>query len=118
MCKISSLWNHLLKFQSIFNVTHFFSQLTLISLDSAPWELHQYLRRMCGHIEKLEVVGSIPGLVILTSIEKQVLITYTASWELHQYSRRMCGPMKSPKVETRYRDSNTPHSSDVRTGGR
>ena len=34
----------------------------------------------------------------------------SASWELYQYSRRMCGPMKSPKVETRSRDSNLgPH---------
>ena len=34
----------------------------------------------------------------------------SASWELHQYSRRMCGPMKNPKVEIHFRDSNSgPH---------
>ena len=32
-----------------------FLQLILISLDSASWELHQYLRRMCGPMKNPKV---------------------------------------------------------------
>ena len=32
-----------------------FLQLTLISLDSASWELHQYSRRMCGPMKNPKV---------------------------------------------------------------
>ena len=32
-----------------------FQQLTLISLDSASWELHQYSRRMCGPMKNPKV---------------------------------------------------------------
>ena len=32
-----------------------FQQLTLISLDSASWELHQYSRRMCGPMKNPKI---------------------------------------------------------------
>ena len=90
----------------------------LISLIADPkrqlWSFYKYFTCstyvMDGKVIKFKFKH-----IYFTSIEKQVLTTYTnlsrfASWELHQYSRRMCGPMKNPKVETRSRDSNLgPH---------
>ena len=54
-CNISVIVYLFLNIFILHRLRNKFLQLILISLDSASWELHQYLRRMCGPMKNPEV---------------------------------------------------------------